>query len=39
VPAGEAWDAVRDRLARAAAGSAGPQATRSREDDDNGDLP
>jgi L-threonylcarbamoyladenylate synthase len=39
VPAGEAWDAVRDRLARAAAGSAGPQANGSNDDDDNGDLP
>jgi L-threonylcarbamoyladenylate synthase len=39
VPAGEAWDAVRDRLARAAAGSAGPQAIGSNDDDDNGDLP
>ena len=39
VPAGEPWDAIRDRLARAAAGSAGPQATGPGADNDNGDLP
>jgi L-threonylcarbamoyladenylate synthase len=39
VPAGEAWDAVRDRLARAAAGSAGPPATGPEADNDDGDLP
>jgi len=39
VPAGEAWDAARDRLARAAAGTAGPQSTGSTADNPNGDLP
>jgi len=41
VPAGEAWDAVRDRLARAAAGGSAAIAPATDHDDlhDNGDLP
>ncbi|MFM2287810.1 MAG: hypothetical protein RL684_953, partial [Pseudomonadota bacterium] len=41
VPAGEAWDAVRDRLMRAAAGSSASTApaTDPTDDNDNGDLP
>ena len=39
VPAGEAWDAVRDRLGRAAAGSSASTAPATDPTDDNGDLP